>query len=325
MNDQQFEESLQVLEQAMWPSTAEKLRSRDTAQREALARLEAERDTAIAQMQNIRKNRDRLNKEQCDTEFKLCIAKQQLAEAVGLLKKLRPWMTRLAERNGDGDLAEAALLDDFLARHAQAEQQKAKPATFYDAIKNPPRIAPTLQLQAKGEPAGEFKREDRYIVIKRKDLVALHRDAFGPTQVAIEAFYAAIRMIEVQLPRRDYLVIERDWPEYEPTWAAIQARVEGRAALATQPAAGEPVRVVVEPGEELSPSNQVGNRIDRMLTIGTRLYTALPAAMHGDEAVAVVGTVPDGSGFKSLDFKVDLQDLPDGTRLYAMGPEGAPT
>jgi len=40
-------------------------------------------------------------------------------------------------------------------------------------------------------------------------------------------------------------------------------------------------------------------------------------AAHGDELVAVVGTVPDGSGFKSLDFKVELQSLPDGTRLYA--------
>lgn len=41
------------------------------------------------------------------------------------------------------------------------------------------------------------------------------------------------------------------------------------------------------------------------------------AAAYGNELVAVVGTVPDGSGFKSLDFKVDLKDLPDGTRLYA--------
>lgn len=53
--------------------------------------------------------------------------------------------------------------------------------------------------------------------------------------------------------------------------------------------------------------------------------TAPPAAVHGDELVAVVGTVPDGSGFKSLDFKVDLQDLPDGTRLYAQGAGGAST
>lgn len=49
------------------------------------------------------------------------------------------------------------------------------------------------------------------------------------------------------------------------------------------------------------------------------------AAAYGDEVVAVVGTVPDGSGFKSLDFKVELQDLPDGTRLYAQGVGGAST
>ena len=49
------------------------------------------------------------------------------------------------------------------------------------------------------------------------------------------------------------------------------------------------------------------------------------AAAHGDDVVAVVGTVPDGSGCKSLDFKVDLQDLPDGTRLYAQDVGGGST
>lgn len=49
------------------------------------------------------------------------------------------------------------------------------------------------------------------------------------------------------------------------------------------------------------------------------------AAAYGDELVAVVGAVPDGSGFKSLDFKVELQDLPDGTKLYAQGIGGVST
>lgn len=60
------------------------------------------------------------------------------------------------------------------------------------------------------------------------------------------------------------------------------------------------------------------------LTLGQ--FRALKrAAAHGDEVVTVVGTVPDRSGFKSLDFQVDLQDLPDGTRLYAQGAGGAST
>lgn len=238
MNDEQFEESLQALEQAMWPSTAEKLRSRDTAQREALARMEAERDTAIAQMQNIRRGRDAINKELGDAGFNLCIAQQQLAEAVGLLNDpdrgyKHGWFPTQAKK-----------IEDFLARHTQAEQQEAghghiTPRADGVVMKcgGPGLCAVcTAEQEAKGAQVGEFQREDRYIVIKREDLVALHRDAFGPTQVAIEAFYAGLRSIELQLPRRDYLVIEGDWPEYEPTWAAIQARVEGRDALATQPA-----------------------------------------------------------------------------------------
>jgi len=56
-----------------------------------------------------------------------------------------------------------------------------------------------------------------------------------------------------------------------------------------------------------------------------KVFAAPPASAHGDELVAVVGTVPDGSGFKSLDFKVELESLPDGTRLYAQGAGGAST
>lgn len=102
-------------------------------------------------------------------------------------------------------------------------------------------------------------------------------------------------------------------------WIAWQAR----AALATQPAAGAPAawqwRRRIKGGAwdawengrydfEPAPFMDVEHRA---------LYAAPPAAAHGDDVVAVVGTVPDGSGFKSLDFKVELQDLPDGTRLYA--------
>jgi hypothetical protein len=63
----------------------------------------------------------------------------------------------------------------------------------------------------------EFERENRYIVIKIKDLKALpaYRKSglIGPlTQVLSD------------IPDREFLVIESDWPEYESTWAAIEAR-----------------------------------------------------------------------------------------------------
>ena len=87
MNDKDFESFLWALENTSLSWAADDLRGRDNAQREALARVEAERDTAIVQMQNIRTNRDRLNKHLGDTEFNLCIAQAQLAEAVRLLRE----------------------------------------------------------------------------------------------------------------------------------------------------------------------------------------------------------------------------------------------
>lgn len=70
----------------------------------------------------------------------------------------------------------------------------------------------------------EFRREDRYIVIKRRDL----KKATVYKQVDLQL---AIDSLVDELPVRECLVIESDWPEYEPTWAAIEAR----AALERKP------------------------------------------------------------------------------------------
>lgn len=76
--------------------------------------------------------------------------------------------------------------------------------------------------------SGEFNREDRYIVIKRSDVEAFWRDDVR------EQFMAALERLnehDVRTPQRKYLVIESDWPEFEPTWAAIERRVTGQPAL----------------------------------------------------------------------------------------------
>lgn len=59
----------------------------------------------------------------------------------------------------------------------------------------------------------EFKREERYLVLKLKDLSP------GAAQHIRE--YVAAR----NLPNRQYVVVESDWPEYELVWAMIEARV----------------------------------------------------------------------------------------------------
>lgn len=60
-----------------------------------------------------------------------------------------------------------------------------------------------------------FQRENRYIVVKLKDLDQDQEEGLRGV------------MYGYHIPTRECLVIESDWPEYEPAWRMIQARVEG--------------------------------------------------------------------------------------------------
>lgn len=80
----------------------------------------------------------------------------------------------------------------------------------------------------------QFKREDRYFVIKRSDLdklSPLDRDVVRSNLEHISAI-----LFGWNVPERECLVIESDWPEYEPAWAAIEARVTGKSMAAPKPA-----------------------------------------------------------------------------------------
>ncbi len=57
-----------------------------------------------------------------------------------------------------------------------------------------------------------FKREERYIVVKLKDLTPMQEQDLR----ALLAWK--------KIPTRESLVIEPDWPEYEETWASIEGR-----------------------------------------------------------------------------------------------------
>ncbi|CAI10466.1 hypothetical protein p1B283 (plasmid) [Aromatoleum aromaticum EbN1] len=72
----------------------------------------------------------------------------------------------------------------------------------------------------------EFTREARYAVLKSADvmqcltvseLIELQR-----IQAKVEEHRA-----EIGKPPLDCVVVESDWPEYAPTWRAIEARVTG--------------------------------------------------------------------------------------------------
>jgi hypothetical protein len=69
-----------------------------------------------------------------------------------------------------------------------------------------------------------FQREDRYIVIKRTDAYkALTAHQLMDLSTIGEAVIAHRRAN--QKPDLVCLVIESDWPEYEPTWKAIEERM----------------------------------------------------------------------------------------------------
>jgi hypothetical protein len=68
----------------------------------------------------------------------------------------------------------------------------------------------------------EFEREDRYIVVKHSDIQGFWREDVR------EQFFAALERLNehhVRIPQRKYLVIESDWPEYEPVWRMIEKRM----------------------------------------------------------------------------------------------------
>ncbi|AZC19584.1 hypothetical protein [Pseudomonas sp. CMR5c] len=82
--------------------------------------------------------------------------------------------------------------------------------------------------------SNDFKREDRYFVIKRSDL-----DKLSPLDrdvVKSNLEHIAAILFGWNVPDREYLVIESDWPEYEPAWAAIKARVTGESIATPKPA-----------------------------------------------------------------------------------------
>ncbi|POM09992.1 hypothetical protein CUU62_27145 [Pseudomonas sp. WP001] len=67
----------------------------------------------------------------------------------------------------------------------------------------------------------EFKREDRYIIIKRSDLKKVpvaYRSAL------VDPMFSLLS----HLPRREFVVVEHDWPEYQLVWAMIEHRMAGK-------------------------------------------------------------------------------------------------
>lgn len=65
-----------------------------------------------------------------------------------------------------------------------------------------------------------FKREDRYIVIKLSDL----DDIDIPANYRKELVEPIFSLMD-HLPEREWLMIEKGWPEYEVVWKMLEDRV----------------------------------------------------------------------------------------------------
>lgn len=66
----------------------------------------------------------------------------------------------------------------------------------------------------------KFQRENRYLVFKIKDIEAA--DSKMPIKEILTS-------ISLELPDRQYVVVESDWPEYEQVWNMLEARMTGRS------------------------------------------------------------------------------------------------
>ena len=64
----------------------------------------------------------------------------------------------------------------------------------------------------------KFKREERYIVVKIKNLAGLQ---IAPLRNFLR---------ENRVPTLDCVVVESDWPEYEKVWRSIERRMTGQPA-----------------------------------------------------------------------------------------------
>lgn len=69
-----------------------------------------------------------------------------------------------------------------------------------------------------------FKREIRYVVLKITDLRAALRPEELGTLKSLCAKVRRARKTAGKKPLR-CVVVESDWPEYKPTWAAIKRRM----------------------------------------------------------------------------------------------------
>jgi len=81
--------------------------------------------------------------------------------------------------------------------------------------------------------SNEFKREDRYIVFKLSDVERYLTDADRAHLAMMKNEIDAGRDCANKPPFKG-LIVESDWPEYEPTWRASRSACNWRRQAQTR-------------------------------------------------------------------------------------------
>ena len=96
--------------------------------------------------------------------------------------------------------------------------------------------------------SNNFKREARYVVLKNADIMQCLTVNELIELRRIQAKAVAHRA-KLGKPRLDCVVVESDWPEYEPTWKAIESRMTGAQPVPSIPEGWK--LVPIEPTEKM--------------------------------------------------------------------------
>ncbi|MFP5500734.1 MAG: hypothetical protein ACLGJE_31735 [Gammaproteobacteria bacterium] len=102
----------------------------------------------------------------------------------------------------------------------------------------------------------DFKREERYIVVKLKHLVGL--------QVAPLRNF----LRENRVPALSCVVVESDWPEFEPVWQLIERRMTGQPAVS----AAEELDAVLHWRTKHAQAIKERDALQRKLTAATAMH-----------------------------------------------------
>ena len=131
----------------------------------------------------------------------------------------------------------------------------------------------------------EFKREERYIVVKLKHLAGL--------QVAPLRNF----LRENRVPTLDCVVVESDWPEYMPVWQMIERRMTGQPAVT----AAEELDAVLHWRGKHAQAIRERDALQQLLNQRDEQVETLKLQNQG-EPVAWICHGPEGSGLVALQW-----------------------